>query len=190
MLTRALIFSLAWLALTGCRLDKSDTTRLEREQLAHETEAIANTILGFYHWYEKNEMLLNSINFIDESGSVKKLHHPALDQYFAHLSQSKFISQKLIEAEKRIYLQLEELWSGEQNRLHNTTAPFDRFYCTENRIAPYYEGHVKSMITEQEAVAILTLTESSGKQSLLTFHLVKEADHWLISALGCTAGMN
>jgi len=190
MLTRALIIALAWLALAGCRLDKSDTIRLEREQLVRETEAIANTILGFYRWYEENEMLLKSIDFIDESGPVKKLHHPALDQYFAHLSKSKFISQKLIEAEKRLYLQLEELWSREQKRLYSTAAPFDRFYCTENRIAPYHEGQVKSRVTDQEAVATLTLTGSSGEQSILTFHLAKEAGHWLISALGCTAGMN
>jgi hypothetical protein len=147
--------------------------------------AIQSTIHGFFRWYEKEDAILSTFAYVDESGPYRKLNHVALQQYFDHLLKSGFVSQQLLDAERKFYLSCEAYWKTDPQNEPPACLAIDRFYCALDYIAPYYSGEVKSIIDGNEAVASLTLTGAMGEQRIVVYKLTKESDKWLLSGLGC-----
>ena len=172
-------------AMSACVEQKSDAGTTPTVSMATDESAIRSVIHGFFRWYEKEASTLASFDFVDESGPYRKLEQSALQQYFNHLHSSGFISQRLVEAEKKFYHNCEAFWKTERKEESPSCLSADRFYCAFDYIAPYYSGEVKSIIDGAEAVATLTLTGAMGEQRILVFNLIKENNQWLLSGLGC-----
>lgn len=182
---RGLLIVCVVMAISACVEQKFDTGTAPTIQTDTDQAAIKTAIHGFFKWYEQEYITLASFDFVDESGPHRKLNRENLQQYFDHLLKSGYISQQMLEEEKKFYLNCEAFWKTQSNEEPPACLTVDRFYCAIDYIAPYYSGEVRSIIEGNEAVASLTLTGALDEQRIIVYKLTKEADKWLLSGLGC-----
>lgn len=175
----------ALMMLSACEVRKNSSGATPADHMVLEEAIITDVIHGFFKWYEKEQAVLSTFDFVDESGPYRRLNHDVLNRYFEHLHASNYISQVLIESERAFYIRCESFWKKQSTGEPPTCLAADRFYCAFDYIAPYYSGEVKSIISENEAVATLTLNGDFNERRILIFNLIKEHGQWLISGLGC-----
>ena len=153
-----------------------------------DSTAITNTLHGFFAWYDAHLEELGWMRFVDEAGPHLKLNEPKLKEYFADLKASGFISDDLLEEERKFYKACEKAWAHEEKDEVPTGLEADRFHCAQDYVAPYPSGQVRSVIQGDTAQAELILTGEMGEKASFHFTLKKENGKWLLARLGCPTG--
>ena len=167
----------------------NDTAKVANTGAADDSTAISGCITGFYRWYARNGDSLNAIDFIDERGSHLKLDTVRLQNYFDFLKTSGFVSDELLENEKRFYRACAAEWLNEQKDEVPSGLAADRFYCAQDYVAPYDSGRVSSVVSGDRAKAVLTLAGQLGENPSFKYDMKRESGRWLIARLGCDSGV-
>jgi hypothetical protein len=166
-----------------------DTPKVANTGAADDATSISGCITGFYRWYARNGDSLNGIDFIDERGSHLKLDTVRLQNYFDFLKTSGFVSDELLENEKRFYRACAAEWLNEQKDEVPSGLAADRFYCAQDYVAPYDSGRVSSVVSGDRAKAVLTLAGQMGENPSFKYDMKRESGRWLIARLGCDSGV-
>ena len=194
------IFFIAVLFLSvSCRQDKTSPAPGTKDSTAVVTQegaasvpdslAIANSLHGFFTWYDAHVEKLSWMRFVDDSGPHLKLIEPKLKEYLSDLKASGFISDDLLEEEMTFYKACEKVWAHEVKDEVPTGLEANRFQCAQDFIAPYPSGEVTSVVDGDRANAVLTLTGELGEKATFRFMMKKEQGKWLLSGLGCPTGL-
>ena len=96
-------------------------------------EAITNTIHGFYVWYDafqKDET--RNLNFTSEKDQHLVLDLRKLEQFYANLRASGFISDEFIENDRAVLKKCEALWQNEELGDVPSCLDADRFFCAQD----------------------------------------------------------
>ena len=166
-----------------------DSQKVVSTGAAEDSAAISGCITGFYKWYARNGDSLNAIDFIDDRGSHRKLDTVRLQSYIDFLKTSGFVSDELLENEKRFYRACAVEWLNEQKDEVPSGLAADRFYCAQDYVAPYDSGRVSSVVSGDRAKAVLTLTGQMGENPSFEYDMKRESGRWLIARLGCDSGV-
>jgi hypothetical protein len=166
-----------------------DSLKVVNTRAAEDSTAISGCITGFYEWYARNGDSLNAIDFIDERGAHLKLDTARLQSYFDYLKTSGFVSDELLENERRFYLACAVEWLNEQKDEVPSGLAADRFYCAQDYVAPYDSGRVSSVVSGDRAKAVLTLSGHMGENPSFKYDMKRESGRWLIARLGCDSGV-
>lgn len=182
------------LLLTACRngtvtVNTSDTASVQ-VTVMDDSASIANTLHGFFTWYDANIENLGWTRFVDDStGEHLVLNEEKLGDYLSDLKASGFVSEELVDHERSYYRACARKWAVEDKDEVPTGLSMDRFHCAMDFIAPYPSGKVSSVVTGDRAEATLTLTGEHGEAFDFKYELKKEGEKWLLSKLGCGTGV-
>ena len=148
--------------------------------------AIANTLHGFFIWYDANLERLGWTRFVDDStGEHLLLNEDKLRGYLDDLRSSGFVSDELVIEEAAYYRACAKKWATEEKDEIPSGLSIDRFHCAMDYIAPYPTGKVTAAIHGDRAHAVLTLTGEHGASYDFKYDLKKEDGKWLLAKLGC-----
>lgn len=166
-----------------------DAQRAATAGPADDSTAISECLTGFYRWYAIHSDSLQSIDFVDGRGSHLELDTVRLQSYFEYLKSSGFVSDELLENEKRFYRACAAEWKKESKDEVPSGLAADRFYCAQDYVAPYDSGKVSTVVTGDRAKAVLALTGRMGEKPTFSYDMKRESGRWLIARLGCDSGV-
>lgn len=182
---------LSILVLFSCKEESKNST--ETETVVTDSTEIANTIHGFYKWYDvyvSDETKL--VNFTKVAGKHLTLDIPLLDKYLADIKGSGFVSAELLEADKAFYQSLEKIWQTEDSAEGIPTGmDADRYFCAQDWDINFWTQapvRIKSIGKNKIAASLYgTQAESPSKPN---FELKKENGKWLLAKIECNMGSN
>ena len=184
-----LLLSVIW----GCQESpKSPTNTQVPKDVATDSTAIANTIHGFYQWYDAyvNDNT-KQIDFLKVVKNHNTLDLPLLDKYLAKIQSSGFISAEFIANDKAFYQACEKVWQKEEAEGVPTGMDADKYFCAQDWDINFWTKspvRIKNIGTDKVAA---TLYGKHGDGSLEhNFELKKENGKWLISKIECDMGVN
>ena len=169
---------------------KNTNNQSEAAVAMDDSTAIANTLHGFFTWYDAHVEKLGWTRFVDDStGDHLTLNDAKLGEYLADLKSSGLVSDELLEHERSYFKACARKWATEDKDEVPSGLSMDRFHCAMDYIAPYPTGKVTSVVTADRAEAKLTLTGEHGEVFDFKYELKKEGGKWLLSRLGCETGV-
>jgi len=175
--------------------DASTSTQLNADTSAvtgdADIAAIANTVHGFYAWYEKFQLdTTRNIFFTDDTGKHLKLNTAKLEQYFSQIKASGFISDEFFVGEREMWKQCEAAWQQEPIDEVPSCLDADRFFCAQDwDIAVWTSSPVTTRFLGTDHVeATLTMTEGDFTH-YQKLELKKVNSKWLITKIDCDMGL-
>ncbi|MDX1939517.1 MAG: DUF3828 domain-containing protein [Saprospiraceae bacterium] len=165
---------------------------LTPQPVAAEDRAEIETVIhDFYKWYDtfqKDD--INNLNFTTATGEHLALDMPKLEQYFANLEASGFISSRFIEKERAILQECEVLWQNENKDEVPSCLDADRFFCAQDWDINFWTSAAVTATRRgiDKAKATLKSNAGGGPQERI-IELQKENGRWLIIDIPCDRGI-
>ena len=159
--------------------------------MAADSAAIAQTIHGFYTWYDTFSVSqADKFNFIEPVGQHLKVNQSKLEAYFAYFKKNGFVCDEFVAREYAFYKKCEPLWQNEPLDEVPSCLDADKYFCAQDWELDFW---VKSPVRikslgENKMAATLYGTEAGSPQER-NFEMVKEAGKWLILSIECDMGV-
>ncbi len=149
--------------------------------------AINDVIHGFYAWYDvfqKDET--RNLNFTTEKGGHLALDLPKLDQFYANLRASGFISDEFIDNDRAVLKKCETLWQNEELGDVPSCLDADRFFCAQDWDLEFWTKApiAADGLDTDRSTATMSGTEGESAREQ-KFELKKENGKWLITRIYC-----
>ncbi len=143
--------------------------------------AVKNIVHGFYTWYEifQNDEKRN-ISYTKEVNNHLTLDMPKLNQYFANIKASGYISDQYINSEIKALQECEIYWQKESLDEPPSCLDYNRFYCLQDWIGDTWNQAPLS-IEETELDNIVATMPDNGQKIILN----KENGRWMITQIPC-----
>lgn len=153
--------------------------------------AITETIHNFYQWYEDNFDELNSVEYVNHGGKHLTLNNAKVDEYFAKVLKSGYISEEYVKAEKAYMKKCEAVWQKEA--YEDGPAPgmdADRFFCAQDWDIQFWTtAPVEVEGLGSDSVKATLSGDEGGGQRDQNFKLKKEGGKWKIIEIECDMGL-
>ena len=192
---KLLFLSIIFLALFSC--NSADSTAKNTPIVSPATldsigqVDIAATIHGFYKWYGPfSNAPVSNFDFVTDDGKHNKLNTAAFNAYLAKFAATGFVSTQWVDAERAFFKECEKAWQTEILGDLPTGLDYDRIICGQDGdMDEFTTAPVKSVITENKAVATQTFVKDSPNGPNRRYELQKENGKWLITKFDCLTDM-
>jgi hypothetical protein len=195
---RILLFSVITAFLYGACTDagvpvKTDpvTVQAAENKPGADSAAIAESLHGFFHWYNGAAERLNSeLDFVDVSGPHPRLDESKLQRFLSEFKKSGFVSEAFLQHETNFYRTAAKLWADEDSDGVPSGMDADKFYCAQDmEPAEFTTAPVKVRVQGNTATADLLLDPNGPNGSEKSFEMVKENGKWLLAKVNCDMGI-
>ncbi|MEZ4772706.1 MAG: DUF3828 domain-containing protein [Bacteroidia bacterium] len=189
-----LIFFLAFSLLLSCNNATSTSQNVSTDtgglQDDPDLVAIDACIHGFYQWYETNMNTLANIAYV-RSGKPATLDNANLDEYYAKLKQSGFISQVYIDGDRAYLKNLEATYWKDEDVTEQPLSglDYDRFFCGQDYDIVFWTTAPVAAdgLGTNQATATLSGVEWDMERTQ-KFEMVRENGKWRIAKILCETG--
>ena len=181
-------FALLIFLLAACTENskKPEVAKPVTQMVNQDSAGIAQSLHGFFKWYADNgEQLITKYDFINISGKNPKLDEKILSDYLAEFKKTGFVSDELIDWERKFYRACAKLWATEEVGDLLSGMDADRYYCAQEIIGDYTTASVKAKIMGERAAVTLEVKEPGETSFPVEFEMKKENGKWLLAKVGC-----
>ncbi|MBK9457992.1 MAG: copper resistance protein NlpE N-terminal domain-containing protein [Sphingobacteriales bacterium] len=178
------------LVLFSCQQETKKTP--ETTAVATDSSAIANTIHGFYQWYDKYvQDSTQNVDFIKVVGNHYALDVPLLEKYLASIKSSGFVSADFLDNDMVFYKACEKMWLKEEADGPAIGMDGDKYFCAQDWDINFWTKspiRINSIGNDKASATLYGTHGESPKEQ--NFELKKENGQWLLTKIECDMGIN
>jgi NlpE N-terminal domain/Protein of unknown function (DUF3828) len=164
----------------------------EAEAFLKDSTEIANTIHGFYKWYDAYvHDSTKEVDFVKVMDGHYALDLPLLEKYLANIKSSGFVSSELLDKDMAFYKTCEKLWQNEEADGPPIGMDADKYFCAQDWDINFWTQapvRIKSMGDDKMAASLHGTQGGSPHEQ--NFELKKENGKWLLADIACDMGLS
>jgi Protein of unknown function (DUF3828) len=186
-----LVFLTSFLLFACKETPKNGTANTDSQAVVSDSAAVANTIHGFYKWYDVFSMDTSKRgDFADQNGKYLRLDEPKMKKYYTYFQETGFVSAEFIENEYTFYRKCSEFWKTEEVGDVPTGMDADKYFCAQDWEIEFWTNapvRIKNIGTDRVGA---TLFSTDKKYPLeRNFELKKENGKWVLTKIECDMGV-